>query len=94
MNTLTPFVETPTGRITELVYLLSDKPLTLVHHAVLDAEAEAEDMRSAGGQPDPWAVVAQALIGLTTLSEPTLARRRRQRRPVCVKTQAVPVAAV
>ncbi len=38
---LTPFVDNPTGRLTELVYLLSDRPLPLVHQAVLGARSGA-----------------------------------------------------
>jgi hypothetical protein len=66
---MTPFVESRTGRLTELVYLLSDRPLTLVHQAVLEAEAEHGDDLTRG---DPWLVVASALGRLKTMTEATL----------------------
>ncbi len=77
MTPMTPFVETPTGRLTELVYLLSDRPLALAHQAVLDAEAEdGEDVVKG----DPWLVVASALQRLTTMTEFTLWSRHQHRR--------------
>lgn len=77
MNPMTPFVESPTGRLTELVYLLADKPLTLVHHAVLDAE---EDLGGQSGSIDPWLIAASAMERLTTLTEASLASRRSEAR--------------
>ncbi len=77
MTPMTPFVESPTGRLTELVYLLSDRPLTLAHQAVLDAEVEeGEDIVTS----DPWLVVASALQRLTTMTELTLWSRHQHRR--------------
>ena len=76
MTPMTPFVESPTGRLTELVYLLSDRPLSLVYQAVLDAEAEYGD---GGEKRDPLLIVASALQRLETMTETTLlARRKRQ----------------
>ena len=74
MTPMTPFVETPTGRLVELVYLLSDRPLSLAHQAVLDAETE--DVPT----DDPWCVVASALQRLSTMTEMTLWSRRQQKR--------------
>jgi hypothetical protein len=68
MTPLTPFVESPTGRLTELVYLLSDRPLSLVH--------EGGDIVHG----DPWLVVASALQRLSTMTEATLWARHQQRR--------------
>lgn len=76
---MTPFVESQTGRLTELVYLLSDRPLSLAHQAVLDAEAE-DSAAEAVVQDDPWFVVASALQRLSTMSEATLWARHQQRR--------------
>jgi hypothetical protein len=74
---MTPFVESPTGRLTELVYLLSDRPLSLVHQAVLDAEAEADRDKVKGGS-DPWAIVASALRRLETMTEESLVARAKR----------------
>ncbi|MGI9609775.1 MAG: hypothetical protein ACR2NL_05725 [Acidimicrobiia bacterium] len=71
---MTPFIESRTGRLTELVYLLSDRPLSLVHQAVLDAEAESGD----GSVSDPWLVVASAMQRLQTMTEATLQARHKR----------------
>ncbi|NNF56397.1 MAG: hypothetical protein HKN03_18370 [Acidimicrobiales bacterium] len=76
MTPLTPFIDNKTGRLTELVYLLADRPLALAHQAVLDAEAEAESAAT----DDPWFVVASALYQLQTMTEGTLHSRQIQRR--------------
>ena len=76
MTPLTPFIDNRIGRLTELVYLLSDRPLALVHQAVLDAEEEADD----ADVSDPWFMVASALYGLQTMTECTLHSRQMQRR--------------
>lgn len=89
MTPMTPFVESSTGRLTELVYLLSDRPLSLVHQAVLDAEAEDADD---GGQRDPWMLVASALVRLETMTEATLLSRhdrRQQARVVAADRELV-----
>lgn len=74
MTPLTPFIDNRIGRLTELVYLLSDRPLSLVHQAVLDAEEEAD----ADAVKDPWFMVASALHGLQTMTEGTLHSRQIQ----------------
>ena len=74
MTPITPFDESPTGRLVELVYLLSDRPLPLVHQAVLDAEGEDVDTG------DPLDVVASALERLNTMTELTLWSRHQHRR--------------
>jgi hypothetical protein len=74
---MTPFVESQVGRLTELVYLLSDRPLSLAHQAVLDARAENDDVGTGG---DPWLVVASALHGLQTMTESTLLARHTRNR--------------
>ncbi len=76
MTPLTPFIDNRIGRLTELVYLLSDRPLALVHQAVLDAEEEADE----DAAKDPWFLVASALYGLQTMTEGTLHSRQIQRR--------------
>ncbi len=74
MTPMTPFVESPTGRLVELVHLLSDRPLPMAHQAVLDAtERQTSD-------DDPWHVVATALVELKSMSEMSLWSRRQQRR--------------
>ncbi len=79
MTPMTPFVESPTGRLTELVYLLSDRPLPLVHEAVLQAQAEIEASEEIV-QNDPWLVVATALQRLSTMSDEPEAQCRPRRR--------------
>jgi hypothetical protein len=58
MTPITPILETPTGRLAELVHLLSDAPLHQAMTAVADTTAHnaAED--------DPWWVVASAMVQL------------------------------
>ncbi len=72
MTPLTPFVDNPTGRLTELVYLLSGRPLSLVHEAVLDA-------RSRTASHDPWELVANALHRLQSMTEASIEQRHPQR---------------
>ena len=79
MTPMTPFVESPTGRLTELVYLLSDRPLPLVHEAVLRAQAEIE-VSEETVQNDPWLVVATALQRLSTMRDEPEAQCRPRRR--------------
>ncbi len=89
MTPMTPFVESQAGRLTELVYLLSDRPLPLAHQAVLDAQAEHGDDLTGG---DPWLVVAAALELLETMTEATLKadhERRRQRRAAAADQELV-----
>lgn len=75
MTPMTPFVESPTGRLVELVHLLSDRPLPMAHQAVLDA---TETYGAANS--DPWYVVATALVELNTMTEMTLWSKRQQAR--------------
>jgi hypothetical protein len=78
---LTPFVDNPTGRLTELVYLLSGRPLSLVYEAVLDA-------RSRTASHDPWELVANALHQLQSMTEASIEQRHPQR----IGDAAVPAA--
>ncbi len=73
MTPMTPFIENRTGRLTELVYLLSDRPLALAHQAVLDAEDEEP------AAEDPWYLVASALYRLQEMTESSLHSRYLQR---------------
>ena len=76
MTPLTPFIDNRIGRLTELVYLLSDRPLAFAHQAVLEAEEEADE----DAAKDPWFMVASALYRLQTMTECTVHSRQMQRR--------------
>ena len=85
MTPLTPFIDNRIGRLTELVYLLADRPLALVHQAVLDAEEEADQ----DAVNDPWYMVASALHRLQTMTEGTMHSRQIQRRLAEAEAAAV-----
>ena len=56
MQPITPMLETPTGRLAELVHLLSDTPLGEAVEAVNQTKRDAPEA------DDPWWVVADALV--------------------------------
>ncbi len=56
MQPITPLLETPTGRLAELIHLLSDTPLSDAVAAVAQTSDEVEE------NDDPWWVIAGALV--------------------------------
>ncbi len=65
MTPITPMLETPTGRLAELVHLLSDTPLSEAVSAVSDTTSHVVE------EDDPWWIVASALVKIKHRKEET-----------------------
>lgn len=64
MTPMTPMLDTPAGRLAELVHLLTDAPLSDAVTVVNDSTSHSV------ADDDPWWVVASALVQLKNQDAP------------------------